>query len=67
LEIAEAYSNGVLKMVMLANVGSHRVPSAQLYHSNDLRWRVASLDATGNVMAQTAWRILLSPSSECEN
>ena len=54
-------------MVMLANVGSHRVPSAQLYHSNDLRWRVASLDATGNVMAQTAWRILLSPSSECEN
>lgn len=67
LEIEEAYAHTALKTVRLSNVGSYRMPSAQLQSSKDLRWRVVALDQTGKVVAQTAWRILLSPSSECEN
>ncbi|NUO83332.1 hypothetical protein HUU05_24940 [candidate division KSB1 bacterium] len=67
LEIEEVHGQSVSRMEMAAGTRSLRVPIEQLLSSRDLRWRVIALDQTGKVMAQTAWRILLSPSSQCED
>ncbi len=67
LEIEEVYGKAVLTVAMPSNTKSHCVPASQIYSSKDLRWRVIALNQAGNIIAETAWRILLSPSSECED
>jgi hypothetical protein len=67
LEIEEVNGKVVLTGAMPSNTKSHGVPSSQIYSSKDLRWRVVALTQAGNMIAETAWRILLSPSSECED
>ena len=66
LEIEEVYGKAFFTAVMPSHTANHGVPPAQIYSSNDLRWRVVALDQKGNTIAQTGWRILLAPSSACE-
>ncbi len=66
LEIEEAYGDATVKMARISSVGSYRISPSHLHSSKDLHWRVVALDSSGNERAETAWRILLSPSSECE-
>ncbi|MGH7597516.1 MAG: hypothetical protein ACREOI_14270 [bacterium] len=67
LEIEEANGKAVLTVALPLNTKSHGVPSSQIYRSKDLRWRVVALNQAGSMIAETAWRILLAPSSECED
>jgi hypothetical protein len=63
----EVNGKAVLTVAILSNTKSHGVPSSPIYSSKDLRWRVVALTPAGNVIAETAWRILLAPFSECED
>lgn len=67
LEIEEVNGKVVLTAAIPSNSKSYGLPSSQIYSSKDLRWRVVAFNQGGNKIAETAWRILLSPSSACED
>lgn len=66
LEIEDVRGKSVLAMTIPSHIKSHRMPWSHLYCSDDVRWRVVARDRMGNTIAQTAWRVLLAPSSQCE-
>jgi hypothetical protein len=66
LEAEDAHGKAVLSEMLPHGVGTHRMPAALLDAPTPLRWRVVAFDQAGKPLAETAWRILLPLSSECE-
>lgn len=67
LEIEEVNGTAVLTVAIPSSTKSHSVPSLQIYSGKNMRWRVVALNRASHLIAETAWRILLPPSSACED